>query len=316
MLSHLHGAVSRVRTNPDALQTIYDLFQRAGESSMLAEILELLAHACVQSEQFERARDAYKELIQLEPDSAAHVQAYRQVCARLSPNAPAPPGSQAPPAEDKPQTLEEFRTDSEPELPAQDYAPETEEIITAALSEAELYESFASKKRSIGVLEQALRSAPEDLRLNRTLGLLYHQEGDASNSARCYKTMQRVLENLGASEAADYYSALTASGQTNTWEAKGSEFAASDFDIANDKTPSDTEEIDLSGEWESVWQDEAPGEPSGQLPNYRRRSRAPARLPTPSPRVHVSARAERRRRRRRHASTTWSRSCLRKSTSA
>jgi tetratricopeptide (TPR) repeat protein len=262
MLSHLHGAVSRVRTNPDALQTIYELFQRAGESSMLAEILELLAHACVQSEQFERARDAYKELIQLEPDSAAHVQAYRQVCARLSPNSPAPPVGPAPPAEDKPRTLEEFRTGTEPELPAQSYAPETEEIITAALSEAELFESFSSKKRSIGVLETALQSAPEDLRLNRTLGMLYSQEGDASNAARCYKTMQRALESLGASEAAGYYAALTTSGPTVTWEAKGSEFAASDFGIATGDTPSDTEEIDLSGEWESVWKDEAVDEPS------------------------------------------------------
>ncbi len=272
VLSHLHGAVARVRTNPDALQSIYDLFQRAGDSSMLAEILELLAHACVQSEQFERARDAYKELIQLEPESAAHVQSYRQVCARLSPNSPAAPASQASPAEDKPQTLEEFRTGTEPELPAQKYAPETEETITAALSEAELFESFASKRRSISVLEAALQSAPEDLRLNRTLGLLYHQEGDASNSARCYKAMQRVLENLGASEAADYYAALTTSGPTVTWEAKGSEFAASDFDIATDATPSDTEEIDLSGEWESVWQDEALDEPSA----------APAPQPEPA----------------------------------
>jgi len=262
VLSHLHGAVSRVRNNPDALQTIYDLFQRAGESSMLAEVLELLGHACVQSEQFERARDAYKELIQLEPESPAHVQAYRQICARLSPNAPAAPVGQAPPSEDKALTLEEFRTGSEPELPSQNQPPETEEIVTAALSEAELYESFASKTRSIGVLEQALQSAPEDLRLNRTLGLLYRQEGDASNSARCYKTMQRVLESLGASEAADYYAALTTSGPTVTWEAKGSEFTASDFDIATDQTPSDTEEIDLSGEWESVWQDEAADETS------------------------------------------------------
>ena len=287
VLSHLHGAVSRVRNNPDALQTIYDLFQRAGESSMLAEVLELLGHACVQSEQFERARDAYKELIQLEPDSAAHVQAYRQICARLSPNASAAPVGQAPPAEDKPLTLEEFRTGSEPELPSQNQPPETEEIVTAALSEAELFESFASKTRSIGVLEQALQSAPEDLRLNRTLGLLYHQEGDASNSARCYKTMQRVLESLGASEAADYYAALTTSGPTVTWEAKGSEFTASDFDIATDHTPSDTEEIDLSGEWESVWQDEAADE-TVEEPS----AAPPAPQPEPAaaePAVHAAA---------------------------
>jgi tetratricopeptide (TPR) repeat protein len=265
VLAHLHGAVSRVRSDPDALQTIYNLFQRAGETSMIAEVLELLAHACVQSDQLERARDAYKELIELEPDSAAHVQAYRQLCARLGPASPAPPVSQAPPKappEDKPRSLEEFLTSSEPELPAQSYPPQVEEVITAALSEAELYESFSSKTRGIAVLENALQTAPEDLRLNRALGLLYRQEGDASNSSRCYNIMQRVLENLGATEAADYYANLTTSGQTTTWEAKGSEFAARDFNIAGEDSLGGTEEIDLSNEWESVWQGNAVAEPT------------------------------------------------------
>ncbi len=45
VMAHLHGAVSRVRNNPEALQTLYNLFQHAGESSMIAEILELTAHA-------------------------------------------------------------------------------------------------------------------------------------------------------------------------------------------------------------------------------------------------------------------------------
>ena len=75
------------------------------------------------------------------------------------------------PPEDKPRSLEEFLTSSEPELPAQSYPPQVEEVITAALSEAELYESFSSKTRGIAVLENALQTAPEDLRLNRALGL-------------------------------------------------------------------------------------------------------------------------------------------------
>jgi tetratricopeptide (TPR) repeat protein len=260
MLAHLHGAVSRVRTNPDALQSIYSLFQRAGETSMFAEVLELLAHACVQSEQLERARDAYKELIGLEPESPAHIQAYRQVCARLDPNAPVPVINQAKPQE-KLNTLEDFLTSDEPELPSQAYPPEVEEIVTGALGEAELYESFASKTQSITVLEAALQSAPDDLRLNRILGLLYRQEGDSSKSARCYNTVQRVLESFGDTSGATYYANLTSSGQTVTWEAKGSEFAAADFDITPDNALGGTEEIDLSGEWESVWEDNPADQP-------------------------------------------------------
>jgi tetratricopeptide (TPR) repeat protein len=265
VLAHLHGAVARVRTNPEALQTIYNLVQRAGETSMVAEILELLAHACVQTGQLERARDTYKQLIELEPDSSAHIQAYRQVCARLDPDAPPPPIGEAKPRE-KPQSLEDFRTSKEPELPSQTYPPAVEEVLAAALSEAELSESFASKAQSISILENALQSAPEDLRLNRILGLLYRQEGDSSKSARCYGTMQRVLESLGNSTAAGYYASLAGSGQDTTWEAKGSEFTARDFDIASDDAFNSTEEIDLSGEWESVWQENPVDPPSVPIP--------------------------------------------------
>lgn len=264
VMAHLHSAVSRVRTDPEALQTLYNLFQRAGESSMIAEILELQAHACVQNDQFERARDAYKELIELEPENAAHIQGYRQVCARLGPAAPTAPSGTRP--DDEPRSLEEFLTGNEPDLPPQSYPPEIEERISTALTEAELCESFSSKKRGIDALELALLSAPEDLRLNSTLGMLYRQDGQTAKAAHCYSTVQRVLEGLGETEAAGYYANLSGSDQITTWEAKaGDEFTTLDFDLSADLDPAsgNAEEIDLSSEWESVWQNPpAPPSPS------------------------------------------------------
>jgi tetratricopeptide (TPR) repeat protein len=259
VVAHLRGAVSRVRNNPEALQMLYNLCQRAGESSMIAEILELQAHACVQNEQFERARDAYKELIELEPENSSHIQGYHQVCARISNDSPAP--AITPTTSVEPRTLEEFLIGEEPELPVQNYTPEMEEVIATALTEAELCESFSSKKRGIDALEHALLSAPEDLRLNRTLALLYRQQGDPAKAAGCYVTMQRVLEGLGEIEGAAYYASAVGPDQsaTTTWEAKGSEFAASDFNNSEDLAGGvgSAEEIDLSNEWESVWQEVA-----------------------------------------------------------
>ncbi len=78
--------------------------------------------------------------------------------------------------------------------------------------------------------------------------------------------MQRVLESLGETEAAGYYANLAGSDQTTTWEAKdGDEFSTMDFDLSADVDPASgsAEEIDLSSEWESVWQDTpAPPPPS------------------------------------------------------
>ena len=265
VLAHLHGAVSRVRNNPEALQTLYTLFQRAGENSMLAEVLELLAHAAVQNNQLERARDAYRELLELEPDNASHAQGYRQVCALLGSSEELPPLPVAR-VSNEPKTLDEFLHTSEPELPPQSYLPEVEEQIAAALTEAELCDSYASKTRGITALESALRSAPDDLRLNRTLAKLYSLEGQDAQASRCYAVMNRVLESLGASEAAGYYANLAGSGQTTMWEAKSGEFAPRDFDLGA-PTGGATEEIDISSEWESVWQEGgAEGEPAAPAP--------------------------------------------------
>lgn len=253
VLAHLHGAVSRVRNDPDALRTLYTLFQRAGETSMLAEVLELLAHAAVQNNQLERAKEAYRELLELEPESAAHAQGYRQVCALMGSGDELPPMPAAR-ISNEPKTLDEFLHSNEPELPPQSYIPEVEEQIGAALTEAELCDSYASKARGIAALENALRSAPDDLRLNRTLAKLLIQERQDVAAARCYAVMHRVLEGLGATEAAGYYANLAGSGQTTTWEAKSGEFAPRDFDLG---APAEgaAEEIDISGEWESVWQE-------------------------------------------------------------
>ena len=252
VMEHLHGAVSRVRTDPEALQSIYNLFQRAGEASGIGEVLELLAHACVQADQLERARDVYEQLIELEPDSAAHAQGYRQVCDRIAPGASESSAGELK-AEIRPRSLEEFRTTHEPELPAQSYTSEVAELISAALSEAEMYESHSSKARGIAILEKALQSAPDDLRLNRALATLYRQDGEPGKAARCYFVMQRVLQAFGANETAEYYANLASSGQTNTWEAKGSEFSASEFTL-EEEALGGTEEIDLSNEWESAWE--------------------------------------------------------------
>ena len=287
VLAHLHGAVARMRNNPEALQLLYNLFQRAGEDSMIPEVLELLAHACVQVNQLERARDVYKELIELEPESAAHLQGYRQVCARLNPVEPAASADAGATPEDGPHSLEEFLSEDEPVLPRQSYPPEVEEKIAAALTEAELCESFSSKTGGIAALEFALQSAPEDLRLNRSLGLLYRQAGDSARAARCYAAMQRALQKLGEAHAAEFYGSLANSGQTTTWEAKGSEFTARDFDLAPVSEDGDdagnAEEIDLSSEWESVFQ-ESSAEPS-EPPFPPAEAAPPAPHPAASPEV-------------------------------
>ncbi len=99
--------------------------------------------------------------------------------------------------------------------------------------------------------------------------------------------MQRALQKLGETEAAEFYGSLAGSGQTTTWEAKGSEFTARDFDLAPPSEEGDdagnAEEIDLSSEWESVLQ-ESSAEPS-EPPFPPAEAAPPAPHPAASPEV-------------------------------
>ena len=75
--------ISKVKDDPKSLEDLNTLFQKAGDNSHSAEIMELLAHACVQQGDLNRARDLYKQLAEMEPENPLHNQNYKQIQARL-----------------------------------------------------------------------------------------------------------------------------------------------------------------------------------------------------------------------------------------
>ena len=83
VLQSLHTIIGHVRENPDSLQKLLDLFNKAGENTHVSEVIELLAHASVQSGDLTRARDLYQKLAQVEPQNPLHMQNYQQVVSQL-----------------------------------------------------------------------------------------------------------------------------------------------------------------------------------------------------------------------------------------
>ena len=83
VLESLHSLIGHMRENGPALETLLDLSQKAGDTTHLTELYELLAHACVQSGNLEKARDYYLKLTQLEPQNQLHTRNYEQVLAKL-----------------------------------------------------------------------------------------------------------------------------------------------------------------------------------------------------------------------------------------
>src|SRR5579863_6570183 len=146
VLEHLHAIIGHVRDNPDSLQKLLDLFNKAGENTHIGEVLELLAHASVQSGDLPRARDLYQKLAQLEPQNTLHMQNYQQVVSQL--------GGTSGNKLITPEEAVVLIDDLEATAPSihQHYSDEVALAVRSALTDAELFISYNMPAKALGPL--------------------------------------------------------------------------------------------------------------------------------------------------------------------
>ena len=88
LLTSLHTMITHVRDDVGSLDTLLNLLNKAGESTHVGEVTELLAHASVKAGDLPRARDLYQMLSTMEPQNSMHVQNYQQVLTRIEEDSP------------------------------------------------------------------------------------------------------------------------------------------------------------------------------------------------------------------------------------
>jgi pilus assembly protein FimV len=202
VLEHLHSIIGHVRENPDSLQKLLDLFNKAGETTHVGEVCELLAHASVQSGDLSRARDLYQKLATLEPQNPLHMQNYQQVVSQL--------GGSTGAKLITPEEAVVLIDDLEATAPAihQHYSDEVALSIRSALTDAELFISYNMPAKALGPLMSALPMAPNDLRVNQRLAALHTRAGRFMEAAVCCRTLQTVYSDAGYPEEATRYGEL------------------------------------------------------------------------------------------------------------
>jgi len=202
VLDSLHTIIGHVRDNPDSLQKLLDLFNKAGETTHTSEVMELLAHASVQSGDLSRSRDLYQKLAQLEPQNALHMQNYQQVVSQLGGTS----GSKLITPEEAVVLLD----DLEATAPSvhQHYSDEVALAVRSALTDAELFISYNMPAKALGPLVGALPLAPNDLRVNQRLAALHTRAGRFAEAALCCRTLQRVYSEAEYPEEATRYGEL------------------------------------------------------------------------------------------------------------
>ncbi|HWZ41933.1 MAG TPA: tetratricopeptide repeat protein [Candidatus Saccharimonadales bacterium] len=201
LLDVLHPLIGRVKNSPPALQIMLRLLQDAGDTSHVNEVIEMLAHAHVQSGDFVQARDTYKRLGELEPENPLHLQNFRQMQSKLGEDSMYRPlsaeqGSQA--------FMVEELVHEAPEL-QQSYAPAVERAIEAALTDSELFVSYNVPSKAIAPLEAALTLAPRDVHLNQRLATLYAKAERFKDAAHSCRLLSEVYAEFGHAEESARY---------------------------------------------------------------------------------------------------------------
>jgi len=202
VLDSLHTIIGHVRDNPDSLQKLLDLFNKAGENTHVSEVIELLAHASVQAGDLPKARDLYQKLATVEPQNPLHMQNYQQVVSQL--------GGTSGTKLITPEEAVVLIDDLEATAPSvhQHYTDEIALAVRAALTDAELFISYNMPAKALGPLVGALPLAPTDLRLNQRLAALHTRAGRFAEAALCCRTLQSVYHEAEYPEEASRYGEL------------------------------------------------------------------------------------------------------------
>jgi tetratricopeptide (TPR) repeat protein len=203
-IENLHSLIGHLRENPVSLETLLELLNKAGDTTHITEVYELLAHAYVQSDQLEKARDYYLKLTQLEPENQIHARNYQQVLGKLGTSS----GERLISAEEGAVMVDELEATAP--FIDQRYADPVALVVRAALTDAELFISYNMPAKALGPLMSVLPQAPRDLRINQRLAALHTRAQRFTEAAVCCRTLESIYHEAGCPDEATRYGELAA----------------------------------------------------------------------------------------------------------
>ena len=204
LLASLHAMITHVRDDSRALDMLMQLLNKAGESTHINEVTELLAHSSVKDGNLARARDLYQTLATAEPQNDLHLQNYQQVVGRMD-GAPPADGITA---EEGAVIVEEMEATAP--VIDQFYPDHIAIAVRSAVTDADLFLSYNLPDKAVVPLLGALPQAPRDARLNQRLAALHTRFHRFTEAAVCCRTLESVYHDAGYPDEAVRYGELAA----------------------------------------------------------------------------------------------------------
>src|SRR5580692_7969975 len=244
VLKNLHSVIGHVRDNPASLEKLLELFHKAGENTHITEVIELLAHASVQSGDLPRARDLYQKLATMEPGNPLHMNNYQQVVSQLG----GPSADKLISAAEAAVMVDEL--DATCPSIHQHYPDAVALAVRSALTDAELFISYNMPAKALSPLMAALPQAPSDLRLNQRLAALHTRAERFGEAGVCCRTLQSVYSEAGYPEEATRYGELA-----DRYERRSAPSASADsvVELAAAPPETDAKEIPIAARTSAPW---------------------------------------------------------------
>jgi tetratricopeptide (TPR) repeat protein len=209
LLAMLHAMIAKVRDDSVALEALLRLLNKAGESTHVNEVTELLAHALVEDGNLGRARELYQTLATTEPQNALHLRNHQQVVERMVGESPA----EGITAEEAAVIIEELEATAP--VVDQPYADEVALAVRSAVTDADLFLSYNLPDKAIVPLLAALPRAPQDARLNQRLAALHNRFRRFTEAGVCCRTLESLYRDAGYPDEAVRYGELAARYEKN-----------------------------------------------------------------------------------------------------
>ena len=219
LLGNLHSIITQVRDDTGALEKVMELLKKAGESTHVNEVIELLAHASVKSGNLERGRELYAELAKSEPQNSLHMQNYQQVVDRMAGLSPASGVSAAITAEEGGLIVEELEATAP--VVDQSYPDDVAIAVRSAVTEADLFLSYNLPEKALAPLLAVLPQAPGDVRLNQRLAALHTRSKRFGEAAVCCRTLETAYHDAGHPDEALRYGELAARYEQSAGQSAG-----------------------------------------------------------------------------------------------
>ncbi|MGC1186754.1 MAG: tetratricopeptide repeat protein [Candidatus Acidiferrales bacterium] len=198
----LDRASEKMPERYEPLEWLIELFGRNNDSFRLPDVLARLAQTAEKAGDFERARVAYEQLLDRNPEDEATRRRYVQLRARLGlePMAELTPFVKMTPAETAPPP-----PPTSPDPPLDD---ETQRFVLQALTDVDLFSSYGLTQKAIELLEEVRGRAPTHAPILERLLDLNLGAGDERRTADLAAQLEQLWLSRGDRARAERYTEL------------------------------------------------------------------------------------------------------------